>query len=85
LRSYFREKVADPVKDTAEGIRHVDHVASSIPVVPNLWYAYLCWYAADRLGLRENNIGNGGKHKKGVKIKTQKQTNEVSVYKQRLM
>jgi hypothetical protein len=36
-------------------------------VVPNLWYA------ADRLGVRENNIGNAGKHqKKGVKIKTQK-------------
>jgi hypothetical protein len=27
---------------------------------------------ADRLGVRENNIGNGGKYKKRVKIKTQK-------------
>jgi hypothetical protein len=37
------------------------------------------------LGVSENNIGNGGKHKKnGVKIKT-KQSYEVSVYKERLM
>jgi hypothetical protein len=40
----------------------------------------------DRLGIRENNIGNGGKHrKKGVKIKTQKQSYEVLVSKDRLM
>jgi hypothetical protein len=33
-------------------------------------------------GVRENNIGNGGKHqKKGVKIKTQKQSYELLVYK----
>jgi hypothetical protein len=31
----------------------------------------------------ENNIGNGGKHKTGVKIK--KQSYEVLVYKERLM
>jgi hypothetical protein len=32
------------------------------------------------LGVSENNIGNGGKHQKiGVKIKTQKQSYEVSV------
>jgi hypothetical protein len=38
------------------------------------------------LGVSENNIGTGGKHKKkGVKIKTQKQSYEVSVYKERLM
>jgi hypothetical protein len=39
------------------------------------------------LGVRENNIGNGGKHtkKKGVKIKIQKQSYEVLVYKERLM
>jgi hypothetical protein len=49
------------------------------PVVSNLWYA------ADRLEVRENNIGNGGKHqKKGVK-KTKKQSYEVLVYKERLM
>jgi hypothetical protein len=36
-------------------------------------------------GVRENNIGNGGKHKKGVTIKTQKQGYEVLVYKGRLM
>jgi hypothetical protein len=37
----------------------------------------------DRLRVRENNIGSGGKHRKdkGVKIKTQKQIYEVSVYK----
>jgi hypothetical protein len=42
----------------------------------------------DRLGVRENNIGNGEKHAKkkgGVKIKTQKQSYEVLVYKKRLM
>jgi hypothetical protein len=35
----------------------------------------------------ENNIGNGGKNqrKKGVKIKTQKQSYEVLVCKERLM
>jgi hypothetical protein len=40
-------------------------------VDPNLWYAYNWGYAADRLGVRENKIGNGGKlqKKKGVKIK----------------
>jgi hypothetical protein len=39
------------------------------------------------LGVRENNIDNREKHqkKKGVKIKTQKQSCEVSVYKERLM
>jgi hypothetical protein len=38
------------------------------------------------LGVRENNIGNGGKHKKkGVKIKRQKQSYEVLVYQERLM
>jgi hypothetical protein len=36
------------------------------------------------LGVSENNIGNGGKHKKpGVKIKRQKQSFEVLVYKER--
>jgi hypothetical protein len=29
------------------------------------------------LGVRENNIGYDGKHTKGVKIKTQKQSYEV--------
>jgi hypothetical protein len=37
------------------------------------------------LGVRENNIGNGGKHKKRVKIKTQKPNYEVLVYKERLV
>jgi hypothetical protein len=38
------------------------------------------------LGVRENNIGNGGKHKrKGVKIKTQKESYEVLAYKERFM
>jgi hypothetical protein len=38
-------------------------------------------------GVFESNIGNGGKHtkKKGVKIKAQKQSYEVSVYKDRLV
>jgi hypothetical protein len=41
---------------------------------------------AELLGVRENNIDNGEKHtKKGVKIKTQKQSFEVLVYKERLM
>jgi hypothetical protein len=26
------------------------------------WFAYPCGYAADRLWVRENNIGDGGKH-----------------------
>jgi hypothetical protein len=35
------------------------------------------------LGVRENNIGNGGKHQEnGVKIKTGKQSYEVLVYKE---
>jgi hypothetical protein len=58
-------------------------------VIRNLWYAYLWGCTADRFGVCENNIGNGGKHqpkkKKGVKIKSQKQSNEVLVYKERLM
>jgi hypothetical protein len=38
------------------------------------------------LGVRKNNVCNGGKHqKKGVKIKTQKQSYEVLVYKERFM
>jgi hypothetical protein len=47
-------------------------VGMSNAVVPNLWYAYP-W------GYPENDIGNGGKHqkKKGIKIKTQKQSSEV--------
>jgi hypothetical protein len=38
------------------------------------------------LEVRENNIGNSGKRKKkkGVKIKTKKQSYEVLVYKGRL-
>jgi hypothetical protein len=36
------------------------------------------------LGVRGNNIGNGGKQKKRFKIKTQKQSYEVLVYKERL-
>jgi hypothetical protein len=38
------------------------------------------------LEVRENNIDNGGKHqkKKGLKIKTRKQSYEVLVYKERL-
>jgi hypothetical protein len=43
---------------------------------------------ADQLEVCKNNIGNGGKHtqkKKGVKIKTQKQSYKVLVYKERLM
>jgi hypothetical protein len=37
-------------------------------------------------GIRENNIGNGGKHKKkrGVKIKTQEQSYEILIYSERL-
>jgi hypothetical protein len=39
------------------------------------------------LGVCENNAGKGGKtpKKKGVKIKTQNQSYEVLVYKERLM
>jgi hypothetical protein len=39
------------------------------------------------LAVRENNIRNGGKHKKkkGLKMKTQKQSYQVLVYKERLM
>jgi hypothetical protein len=37
-------------------------------------------------GVRENNIGNGGKHqRKGVKMKTQKERYEVLVHKEILM
>jgi hypothetical protein len=54
-------------------------------VVPNLWYAYPWESAADRLGIHENNIGDGGKHqKKRVKIKTPKQSYGVLVHKERL-
>jgi hypothetical protein len=36
------------------------------------------------LGVSQNNIGNGGKHiKKGVKIRTLKQSYEVLVYKEK--
>jgi hypothetical protein len=37
------------------------------------------------LGIRKNNIGNGGKHKKRVKIKTRKESYEVLGYKERLV
>jgi hypothetical protein len=47
-------------------------------VVFNLWYACLWGYAKIILGMAENN-------KKGVKIKAQKQSHEVLVYKERLM
>jgi hypothetical protein len=42
-------------------------------------------YAEDLFGVRKNNIGNGGEHKKGFKITTQKQSYEALVYKERLM
>jgi hypothetical protein len=35
-----------------------------MPEVPNLRYVYPCGELEDRLGVRENNIGNGGKHQK---------------------
>jgi hypothetical protein len=53
-------------------------------VVPNLWYGYPWGNAADRFGVRENNIGNGGKHPKKEKL-TQKQGYEVLVYKEILV
>jgi hypothetical protein len=52
----------------------VEDPTLSGPVVSNLWYGYV----ADWLGACESNTGNGGKHKKGVKIKT---SYEVLVYK----
>jgi hypothetical protein len=45
---------------------------NSRSVVPIMWYTYTWGCAADRLEVRENNIGNGEKYKKEVKIKTQK-------------
>jgi hypothetical protein len=36
------------------------------------------------LGVRENNIGNGGKHQKKRELKTQKESYEVLLYKERL-
>jgi hypothetical protein len=47
------------------------------PVVPNLWYAYPWGYAKIILVMAENT------KKKGVKIKTQKQSYEVLVHKKR--
>jgi hypothetical protein len=46
-------------------------------VVPNLWYAYPWGYAKIILVMEENK-------KKGVNIKTKKQSYEVSVHKERL-
>jgi hypothetical protein len=46
-------------------------------VVPNLWYAYPWGYARIILVMAENT-------KKGVKIRTQKGSYEVLVYKERL-
>jgi hypothetical protein len=55
-------------------------------VIANLWYVYPWGYEEERFGIRENNTGNGGKHKKkGVKIKTLKQSYEEGlVHKKRL-
>jgi hypothetical protein len=41
----------------------------SRPVVLNLSYTHPWGYAVDRLGVHENNVGNGGKHKKKRKLK----------------
>jgi hypothetical protein len=38
-------------------------------LVSNLWYAHPWVYAADRLGVHENNIGNGGKRQKEKELK----------------
>jgi hypothetical protein len=46
-------------------------------VVPNLWYAFPWRYAKTILVMAENKG-------RGVKIKTQKQSYEVLVYKERL-
>jgi hypothetical protein len=40
------------------------HGFDSNAIDPDLWYTYPWGYAADRLGVRENNIGNGKKHQK---------------------
>jgi hypothetical protein len=45
-------------------------------VVPNLWYAYAWGYVKIILVMAENT------KKKGVKIKTQKQSYEVWVYRE---
>jgi hypothetical protein len=68
-------------------IRMVNKIGKdlSIAVVPNLRYAYPWGYTADRLGVHENNIGNGRKHQNKKKLKKQKQSYEVLVYKERLM
>jgi hypothetical protein len=42
---------------------------SSRAVFPNLWYPYPWGYAANRLGVRENNIGNDGKHQKKKELR----------------
>jgi hypothetical protein len=48
------------------------------------WGMHAPWvFPADRLRVCKNNIGNGGKHKKkGVKMKMQKQSYKVLVYKE---
>jgi hypothetical protein len=47
----------------------VEDPTASRPVVPNLWYVYPWGYAADRLRVHENNIGNGRKHQKKKELK----------------
>lgn len=50
--------------------------------VPNLWHAYSWGYGGKLVG--EYNIGNDGEYQeKGVKIKTQKQSYRVLIYKER--
>jgi hypothetical protein len=55
---YLRFKTTDLIYSKLTG------KLATRPVVPNLWYSYPWGYAADRLRVRKNNIGNGGKHQK---------------------
>jgi hypothetical protein len=59
MLSYPRNRRWRPI-----GLGDVRDATLSGPVFPNLWYANPWGYAAYRLRVRENNIGNGGKQKK---------------------
>jgi hypothetical protein len=79
-------RAADKKPLVPDSLRAWYDTATAHAVIINLWYAYPWGYEEDRLRIGEN-IGDGGKHqkKKGVKIKTPKESYEVLVYKERLM
>ena len=82
----YANKKRSRVKITDISIYPYSYIFISLYYYLRQWFSTPSTPEGDQLKLSENNIGNGGEHKrKGVKIKTQKQSYKVLIYKEKLM